>query len=53
MNCFKLCSFQINFWVGTVVSAAPDRPPLARIPMHHNHKCKKPSIKDQALFSPM
>ncbi|KAJ3618925.1 hypothetical protein MTP99_005723 [Tenebrio molitor] len=29
MNCFKLCSFQINFWVGTAVSAAPDQPPLA------------------------
>jgi hypothetical protein len=28
MNCFKLCSFQINFWVGTAVSAAPDQPPL-------------------------
>jgi hypothetical protein len=31
MNCFKLCSFQINFWVGTAVSAAPDQPPLARL----------------------
>jgi hypothetical protein len=30
MNCFKLCSFQINFWVGTAVSAAPDQPPLTQ-----------------------
>jgi hypothetical protein len=28
MNCFKLCSFQINFWVGTAVSAAPDQSQL-------------------------
>jgi hypothetical protein len=26
-----LCSFQINFWVGTAVSAAPDQPPLTII----------------------
>jgi hypothetical protein len=43
MNCFKLCSFQINFWVGTAVSAAPDRPPLAdtrhkQTPVNHHFR---------------